>query len=118
MPPIAVDRWYDEIEASTETLAGLVHGADLTRQVPTCPEWTLRQLATHVGRAQRWSAEVVSTRSAELIPFPRGPRRPDPRRPRAAGAGGGGRGRPPPRVGRGGGGGSGVDLRRAPAGQL
>jgi uncharacterized protein (TIGR03083 family) len=69
MPPIAVERWYDEIEASTETLAGLVHGEDLTRQVPTCPEWTLRQLATHVGRAHRWAAEITATRSAEFIPF-------------------------------------------------
>lgn len=69
MPPIAVERWYDEIEASTETLAELVHGADLTRQVPTCPEWTLRQLATHTGRAHRWAAEIVGTRSAEFIPF-------------------------------------------------
>jgi uncharacterized protein (TIGR03083 family) len=69
MPPIAVERWYAEIEASTETLAGLVHGEDLTRQVPTCPEWTLRQLATHVGRAHRWAAEITATRSAEFIPF-------------------------------------------------
>ena len=69
MPPIAVERYYAEIEASTETLAGLVHGADLTRQVPTCPDWTLRQLATHVGRAHRWAAEIVSTRSPEFIPF-------------------------------------------------
>ena len=67
--PIAMDRCYAEIEASSETLAGLVHGADLTRQVPTCPEWTLRQLATHVGRAHRWAAEIVATRSAEFIPF-------------------------------------------------
>jgi uncharacterized protein (TIGR03083 family) len=69
MPPVAVERYYAEIEASTETLAGLVHGADLTRQVPTCPEWTLRQLATHVGRAQRWAAEIAGTRSEEFIPF-------------------------------------------------
>jgi uncharacterized protein (TIGR03083 family) len=69
MPPIAVERWYDEIEASSETLAGLVHGADLARQVPTCPEWTLRQLATHTGRGHRWAAEIVGTRSAEFIPF-------------------------------------------------
>jgi uncharacterized protein (TIGR03083 family) len=69
MAPIAVERYYAEIEASTETLAGLVHGADVTRQVPTCPEWTLRQLATHVGRAHRWAAEITSTRSAEFIPF-------------------------------------------------
>jgi len=46
-----------------------VDGADLTRPVPTCPDWTLRQLATHVGRAHRWAAEITSTRSAEFIPF-------------------------------------------------
>jgi uncharacterized protein (TIGR03083 family) len=69
MPPITAERWYAEIEASTETMAGIVHGADLTRPVPTCPDWTLRQLATHVGRAHRWAAEIASTRSAEFIPF-------------------------------------------------
>jgi uncharacterized protein (TIGR03083 family) len=66
---ISAERCYAEIEASTETLAGLVDGADLTRQVPTCPDWTLRQLATHVGRAHRWAAQIVATRSAEMIPF-------------------------------------------------
>jgi len=69
MAPITDERWYAEIEASTETLAEIVHGADLTRPVPTCPDWTLRQLATHVGRAHRWAAEIASTRSAEFIPF-------------------------------------------------
>src|ERR1700689_732149 len=64
MPPIAVERWYDEIEASTETLAGLVHGADLTRQVPTCPEWTLRQLEEALGRWVFGAAELRYTRSA------------------------------------------------------
>jgi uncharacterized protein (TIGR03083 family) len=67
--PISTERCYDEIEASTETLAGLVDGTDLATPVPTCPDWTLRQLATHVGRAQRWAAQIVSTRSAEFIPF-------------------------------------------------
>jgi uncharacterized protein (TIGR03083 family) len=37
--------------------------------IPTCPEWTLRQLATHLGRTHRWAAEIVRTRSAEVIPF-------------------------------------------------
>jgi uncharacterized protein (TIGR03083 family) len=67
--PISAERLYAEIEASTGTLAGLVDGADLTRTVPTCPDWTLRQLATHVGRAHRWAAQIVATRSAEVIPF-------------------------------------------------
>ena len=69
MPLISAERCYAEIEASTDTLAGLVDGADLTRRVPTCPDWTLRQLATHVGRAHRWAAEIAATRSAEMIPF-------------------------------------------------
>jgi uncharacterized protein (TIGR03083 family) len=67
--PITDERWYAEIEASTEIMAEIVHGANLTRTVPTCPDWTLRQLATHVGRAHRWAAEIASTRSAEFIPF-------------------------------------------------
>src|SRR5215470_16202248 len=44
-------------------------GTDLTRPVPTCPEWTLRQLITHVGRAHRWAAAIVTTRSPVPIPF-------------------------------------------------
>jgi uncharacterized protein (TIGR03083 family) len=69
MPPISTERYSEAILSGTGTLAGLVGGADLTQQVPTCPEWTLRQLATHVGRALRWSAEIVATRSATFIPF-------------------------------------------------
>lgn len=68
-PPLSAERCYAEIEASTGTLAGLVEGADLTRRVPTCPDWTLRQLATHVGRTHRWAARITATRSAEIIPF-------------------------------------------------
>jgi uncharacterized protein (TIGR03083 family) len=65
----SVERFYAEISASTATLAGLIDGADLTQRVPTCPDWTLRQLATHVGRAHRWAGEIVATRSPEFIPF-------------------------------------------------
>ena len=66
---ISTDRWYDEITGSTATLAQLIDGTDLTRPVPTCPEWTMRQLITHVGRAHRWAAAIVTTRSAVPIPF-------------------------------------------------
>jgi uncharacterized protein (TIGR03083 family) len=63
------ERFYEEIAGSTAGIARVVMDADLTRQVPTCPDWTLRQLATHVGRGQRWAAEIVRTRSGEFIPF-------------------------------------------------
>ncbi len=68
-PVLPPDRYFAEITASTATLAALAAREDLTQPVPSCPDWTLRQLATHVGRAHRWAAEIVRTRSAEFIPF-------------------------------------------------
>lgn len=69
MSAISTERLYGEITGSTATLARLADGTDLTRPVPACPEWTMRQLITHVGRAHRWAAAIVTTRSAAPIPF-------------------------------------------------
>ncbi len=69
MPPISPERFYAEIDARTARLAELVSWNDLALPVPTCPDWTLANLATHVGRAHRWAAEIVGTRSAEFIAF-------------------------------------------------
>ena len=69
MPCATVGQLCAEIEASTATMAGLAGHDDLTRRVPTCPDWTLRELAIHVGRAHRWATAIVGTRSAEFIPF-------------------------------------------------
>jgi uncharacterized protein (TIGR03083 family) len=69
MSAISTERLYGEITGSTATLAGLIDGTDLTRPVPTCPEWTMRQLVTHVGRAHRWAAAIVATGAATPIPF-------------------------------------------------
>jgi uncharacterized protein (TIGR03083 family) len=60
---------YAEIDASTASLAALVDAQDPALPIPACPGWTLRQLGTHVGRAHRWAAEIVATRSAEFIEF-------------------------------------------------
>ena len=63
------DLYYPAITGDTRLLADLVAAADWALPVPTCPDWTLRQLTTHVGRAHRWAAEIVSTKAAEPIPF-------------------------------------------------
>jgi uncharacterized protein (TIGR03083 family) len=63
-------EYYAQIEASTADLAQLVTAdSELTRPIPTCPGWTMRELAVHVGRVHRWAAEIVSTRSAVPISF-------------------------------------------------
>jgi uncharacterized protein (TIGR03083 family) len=66
------DRYYAELEDETGRLAEAVHDADLARPVPTCPEWTLAQLAEHVGRGHRWAAGIVERRDAERVPVPAG----------------------------------------------
>ncbi len=63
------DSRFAELKASTAIIARLVADGDLTAPIPTCPDWTLRKLAAHVGRAHRWAAEITGTRSAEFIPF-------------------------------------------------
>jgi len=66
---LPAERLCAGLEAATTTLADLVARNDQDMRIPTCPDWTLRQLATHVGRAHRWAAEIVGTRSARFIEF-------------------------------------------------
>jgi uncharacterized protein (TIGR03083 family) len=67
------DQFFAEIRASAARLADIASGSDPDLPVPSCPDWTLRQLATHVGRVHRWAAEIVGSRAAERIPFDAAP---------------------------------------------
>ncbi|AYG82775.1 hypothetical protein DWB77_04962 [Streptomyces hundungensis] len=62
------DRYCDELVRQTAELRATLSGADLSVTVPTCPDWTLRELATHVGRAHRWAGRIVSTKATEPVP--------------------------------------------------
>lgn len=49
--------------AQNQALGDLLRSAAPDTPVPTCPGWTLRQLATHVGRGDRWAATMVEERA-------------------------------------------------------
>jgi uncharacterized protein (TIGR03083 family) len=68
MPWLGHDRYHAELEAETARLARAVAGADPARPVPTCPGWTLAQLAAHVGAGQRWAATIVERRATTPVP--------------------------------------------------
>jgi uncharacterized protein (TIGR03083 family) len=68
MPAPGYDRFFAELRECTAELALIIDG-DLERPVPTCPGWTFRQLATHVGRGHRWAAQIVATRATTPIPM-------------------------------------------------
>lgn len=53
--------------AENAAFAELLRDADLSKQVPTCPDWTLEQLMRHVGRGDRWCAQIVAEQSMENI---------------------------------------------------
>ena len=68
MPAPGDDRFFAALGACTAEFARIVDG-DLDRPVPTCPGWTFRQLATHLGRGHRWAAQIVATRATAPIPM-------------------------------------------------
>lgn len=51
----------------TQAFGELIRGADPSTPVPTCPDWTLRQLFTHVGRGNRWAAQIVADRRSQPL---------------------------------------------------
>ena len=63
------DEFFAEIRSSARTLADIVRTQDPDLPIATCPDWSLRELAAHVGRVHRWAAETVTTRAAQRIPF-------------------------------------------------
>ncbi|MFG2830517.1 maleylpyruvate isomerase N-terminal domain-containing protein [Streptomyces sp. NPDC048434] len=61
------DAYCDQLLAETEKFRELLRGADLSAKVPTCPDWTLADLARHVGSAHRWAGTLVATRAAKNV---------------------------------------------------
>jgi uncharacterized protein (TIGR03083 family) len=51
----------------TKAFGDLIHGADPETPVPSCPGWTLSQLFKHVGRGNRWSAQIIAERRLEPL---------------------------------------------------
>jgi uncharacterized protein (TIGR03083 family) len=51
----------------TKAFGDLIHGADPETPVPSCPGWTLNQLFKHVGRGNRWSAQIIAERRLEPL---------------------------------------------------
>jgi uncharacterized protein (TIGR03083 family) len=47
------------IRREGDLIVAALRGADLDVMVPTCPEWTVRELAHHVGRTHHWAAANI-----------------------------------------------------------
>jgi uncharacterized protein (TIGR03083 family) len=62
-------RCEAEFEAETVRLVAAVSGLEPDTPVPTCPEWAVRDVVTHVGTGHRWAAEIVVGRLQNPPPY-------------------------------------------------
>lgn len=65
-------RLQDLVEQDSATFAALIRTGDLDAAVPSCPGWTLTDLAVHLSGTQRWATQTV--RTGERGEHPVGPR--------------------------------------------
>lgn len=77
------EQYCAQLLDETARFRALVREGDLTATVPTCPDWTLADLARHVGGAHRWVGALLATRATEDIgeediPGIAGPEKDDP----------------------------------------
>lgn len=71
-------HYADELEAETARLAAAAAQRPIDRKIETCPEWTVRDLVTHVGTGHRLAAGIIEERrdrpaEYRLIPAPQEP---------------------------------------------
>lgn len=55
----------DVIRDESARMVGASESAGLDTVVPSCPDWTVADLLGHVGRIQRWQADLVARRVQE-----------------------------------------------------
>jgi uncharacterized protein (TIGR03083 family) len=61
-------HWYSDATArEVARFAEVINGADLAAAVPTCPDWTLKDLVEHIGGIHRWAAEMVRTLAQDRL---------------------------------------------------
>src|SRR5688572_10249225 len=59
---LAPERYAAELETETARLAAATTGQPPQTVVPACPEWTVRDLVTHVGTGHRLAAGIIEER--------------------------------------------------------
>ncbi|MBO0866343.1 MAG: maleylpyruvate isomerase family mycothiol-dependent enzyme [Mycobacterium sp.] len=45
----------------------VIRSGDPSTPVPTCPDWTLQHLFRHVGRGDRWAAQIITDRADHFL---------------------------------------------------
>jgi uncharacterized protein (TIGR03083 family) len=69
MARLGNDRYLDAVITQSELFVEALADADLAVRVPTCPDWTLHELAQHVGQVHRWVTAIIARRITTVPDF-------------------------------------------------
>jgi len=61
-------QYLEVIRDESAALADAAAKVSLDTPVPTCPDWTMAKLVTHIAQVQQWANMLVVTRATERIP--------------------------------------------------
>jgi uncharacterized protein (TIGR03083 family) len=64
---VEYNEYCSELDREVDRFAESLANADFTARVPSCPEWTVRDLAEHLGKVHRWAQELVRVRATKRI---------------------------------------------------
>jgi uncharacterized protein (TIGR03083 family) len=67
MDELGAARLAEGLRHHTAGLADAVRVHDPSAPVPTCPEWTLRDLVGHLGQVQRWVIDLIRAGGADVL---------------------------------------------------
>ena len=56
-----------EFLEQNQAFGELIRGGDASTPIPTCPGWNLDQLMRHVGRGDRWAAQIIADRVDDYL---------------------------------------------------
>ncbi|WP_436533750.1 maleylpyruvate isomerase family mycothiol-dependent enzyme [Actinoplanes sp. HUAS TT8] len=66
---LSAERYLSAMESETGRLVAAVGRRDPHEPVPSCPDWSVRDLVTHVGTGHRLSAAVVRAKASKPAPY-------------------------------------------------
>jgi uncharacterized protein (TIGR03083 family) len=62
-----VDALLDALAREGTTFTAAIERGDLDATVPSCPEWSLRELVRHTSGVNRWATRIVTERASGPI---------------------------------------------------
>jgi uncharacterized protein (TIGR03083 family) len=64
---VKYEQHCDELDREVDRFASALALADFAAPVPSCPEWSVADLAEHLGTVHRWAHELVRLRATKRI---------------------------------------------------